>query len=266
MSGFLHAPFLPIWRHRRLLRRALVSELRQKYAGTLLGIAWLVIAPLALMTLYAVVYLFIFRIRPPGMSGPDYLLFIFSGLIPFLGFNEALASGSASLSAHRAVLLNTVFPAELIPLRAVLAAQLQTAVGLALLAAAALALGHASVALLFLPVVWGLLVLFAAGLAWVASLAQLVVRDLQQALTYLTMALLIVSPIGYTPDMAPGALRLLVWMNPLSYFVIGFHEATVYGRLPSAPVLAVMAALGLASVAAGYWVFARAKRAILDHA
>lgn len=266
MIRFLGAPFVPAWRHRRLLGRTLAGEARQKFAGTLLGLAWLVVAPLALMGLYAVVYLHVFNIRPPGMNGPDYLLFIFSGLIPFLGFTEALASGSASLAAHRAVLLNTVFPAELIPLRAVLVAQLQTAVGLALVAAASLALGRGSAALLFLPVAWALLVLFVAGLVWLTSLAQLVVPDVRQALTYVAIALLIVSPIAYTPEMAPGRVQLLVWANPLSYFVIGFQEAAVYGRLPSPGVLAAMTALGLGSVCFGYWAFARAKLAILDHA
>jgi lipopolysaccharide transport system permease protein len=266
MIRILGAPFVPAWRHRRLLGRALGSEVRQKYAGSLLGLAWLAVAPLALMALYAVVYLYIFRVRPPDMSGPDYLLYIFSGLIPFLGFTEALAGGTASLSTNRAVLLNTVFPAELIPLRAVLAAQLQTAVGLALVAVAALALGRGGAALLFLPVIWALLVLFTAGLAWLTSLAQLVARDVQQALTFVAMALLTVSPIGYTPEMAPPAVQLLVWANPLSYFVIGFHDAAVYGRLPAPAVLAGMIALALGSVGAGYWVFARAKRAILDHA
>lgn len=266
MIGLLRAPFVPAWRHRRLLWRALAGELRQKYAGSLLGMGWIVAAPLLLMALYAVVYLYVFRVQPPGMSGPDYVLFIFSGLIPFLGFTEALAGGTASLAANRAVLLNTVFPAELIPLRAVLAAQLQTAIGLALVTAAALAMGHASPALLFLPVAWALLVLFVAGLAWLTSLAQLVVRDVQQALTYLTMALLIASPIGYSPDMAPPALRLLVWANPLSYFVVGFHEAAVFGRLPALPVIVAMFTLGLGSAALGYWAFGRAKRAVLDHA
>ena len=266
MMRALAAPFVAPWRHRRLLQRSLRGELRQKYAGSVLGLAWLVAAPLILMTLYAVVYLYIFRVRPPGMSGADYLLYLFAGLIPCLGFTESLNAGTASLAANRAVLLNTVFPAELIPLRAVLAAQLQTLVGLSLVTATAIVLGHASPALLFLPVAWALLAMFTAGLAWLTSLAQLVARDVQQALTYVSVALLILSPIGYTPEMAPGAAQLLVWLNPLSYFVIGFQEAALHGRVPAPGILAVMALLGFGSLAFGYWVFARAKRAIVDHA
>jgi lipopolysaccharide transport system permease protein len=251
MMRALVAPFLAPWRHRRLLQRSLRGELRQKYAGSVLGAAWLVAAPVVLMTLYAVVYLYIFRVRPPGMSGTDYLLYLFAGLIPCLGFTESLNAGTASLSANRAVLLNTVFPAELIPLRAVLAAQLQPLVGLALVAVAALALGRASPALLFLPVAWALLAMFTAGLAWLTSLGQLVARDVQQTLAYVSIALLIVSPIGYTPEMAPGAARLLVWLNPLSYFVIGFHDAALYGRLPARGVVAVLALLVFGSLAFG---------------
>src|SRR5204862_4762357 len=48
------------------------------------------------------------------------------------------------------------------------------------------------------------------GVAWPLSLANLVLRDIQQVLTFLCTALMIVSPIAFAPESAPGPLKLLV--------------------------------------------------------
>ena len=41
------------------------------------------------------------------------------------------------------------------------------------------------------------------GVVWGFSIANLVVKDVQQMIGYIVMVLLIVSPIAYTPDMVP---------------------------------------------------------------
>ena len=100
-----------------------------------------------------------------------------------------------------------------------LAAQGTAGVGFALAIAGGFYLGRGSWVLLLVPLFWILQILFVTGLAWVLSLASLVLRDVQQLLAFVMVALLIASPIAYTPEMAPGLLKLLVYVNPLSYFV-----------------------------------------------
>jgi lipopolysaccharide transport system permease protein len=263
---FLTGPYLSLYRYRDVLLRTLRSEFRLKYAGSALGAAWYVLAPLMLMGLYAVVYLAIFKVRPASMTGTDYVLYVFSGLIPFLGFSDSLASGSASLARNKAVLLSTVFPAELAPLRAVCVSQGAAAVGLALTVTLALGLGKLSPALMLLPLVWLALALFVSGIVWVLALASLVIRDIQPALAIASLALLIASPIGYTPDMVPRALAPLLYLNPLSSYVISFQDIIVFGRAPDPVVLAMAVALGILSFSFGYWVFQKAKRVFFDYA
>jgi len=76
--------------------------------------------------------------------------------------------------------------------------------GLVLVAGLALATGHPLRGLLLLPFVLVLQIMFTCGVAWPLSLANLVLRDVQQMLTFLCTALMIVSPIAYSPDSAPG--------------------------------------------------------------
>ena len=74
-----------------------------------------------------------------------------------------------------------------------------------------------------------------AGVCWVFSLVNLVFKDIQQVLSYVTIILLVASPIAYTPDMLPAQLRLLIYLNPLAYFVVSFQSLIVLGELPPWP-------------------------------
>ncbi len=266
MLGFLTNPFAVIARHRGLLARTTATEVRRKFAGSLMGTFWMVMSPIILMSLYALIYLVIFRIQPTAMSATDYVLYILCGLIPFLGFMEALNTGSSSLSLNKAMLLNTVFPSELVPVRVVLAAQAPTAVGLVVIVALALALAKYSATLLLVPVIWLFLVLFVTGIVWMLSLVSVVLRDIQHVLVFTSIVLLIASPIAYTVDMAPGPMKVVVYANPLSYFLIALHETVVFGRVPTVEILGAVVLLGLIAFGGGYWVFQKAKGVFFDYA
>lgn len=255
-----------IMAYRRPLWRTTVSELRQRYAGSAMGLFWVVLAPGLLLALYACVFIYIYKTIPEGMDTMTYLIRLFAGLLPFLAFSDGLVNGSSAVSSNRAVLLNTVYPAELVPLRAVLSGHAVAALGLVLVAVLALATGHPLRGLLLLPVVLVLQIMFVCGVAWPLSLANLVVRDVQQALTFLCTALMIVSPIAYAPDSAPGPLKLLVYLNPVSYFVLTAQSLVATGSLPPANVVVVMIALSVGAFLIGFRLFQRGKLAFWDYA
>jgi lipopolysaccharide transport system permease protein len=241
-------------------------ELRSLYAGSLLGLFWVVVGPIVLLSLYAVIYIFIFRIRPTTLSQGMYVLHIFSGLVPFMAFSASLFAGSTSLSLNKQVLLNTVFPAELVPLRAVLVNSVTIVSGLAVVCLLGAFLGQLSAWVLLLPLIIVLQVMFVAGLVWILSLANLVLRDIQPILTFVLLALLIATPIAYTPDMIPGGLAPIIWCNPLAYFVMSYQYALVLQTMPPIHIAAAALIAGVTSFGFGYWVFQRAKLVMFDYA
>lgn len=253
-----------IWSRRGILLRTSFLEIRSRYAGSLLGLSWVFLGPILLMAIYAAVYLVIFRVRPADLEPFQYVLFIMSGLVSFLGFNEALQAGTGSLNAHREALLGTVFPPELIPVRAVLNSSLTMVVGLAVIAAVAIVTGQGSWTLLLVPVVVLLQLMFCIGATWMLALANLILRDIQQVLNYLAMLLMIGSPIAYTPAMIPSSIRSIIYLNPLSYFVISLQELILFGRLPPWEIVAGALTLGIGFFSLGYVVFRKAKAALLD--
>jgi lipopolysaccharide transport system permease protein len=265
-AGRRRNPFATIAAYRALLLQTTVTEIRQRYAGSTMGLLWVALAPGILLALYACTFTFIFKVRPEGIGTVAYLLQLFSGLLPLLGFSEGLISGAGALVANRAVLLNTVYPAELVCLRAVLSSHVVAGFGFIFVMAAALLLGRVGWALMLVPLVFALQLMFVCGLAWPLALASLVLRDVQQLLTFVCTALMIASPIAYTPEAAPGPLQLLVYINPLSYFILTFQELIVYGRLPPAAIVLAVLVLSFGPYVIGFRLFQRAKHAFWDYA
>lgn len=251
--------------HFALLWRVSRSELRSRYAGSVLGIGWAVLTPLLMLGIYALVYSVILRVRVPGLTTPMYVLYIFSGLVPYLTTAEALGASVSSVAATKAVWSNTVFPVDLAPAKAVLLSQLPMAVGFATIVVALAALGQWHWTLLLLPLVWLLHAIALVGLTWVLALISLIFRDLQNVIGLLLMIIMIASPIAYTPAMVPGKLRLILILNPFAYFVGAYQHVVVMGTVPPLVDSLVLVAISLGLFGFGGWFFARAKPVMLDY-
>lgn len=241
------------------------NEIAARYAGSLLGSAWVLLWPLLLLSVYAVVYLFVFNVSVTGLSQGQYVLYIFAGLVPYLSTAEAISLGVGSVVANKAVLNSTVFPIDLVPAKAVLSAQATMLAGLAVTLAGGALVGTLGWATLALPVLLALHALGLLGLVWMLSLLYVIFRDLAHLMNLLLMVLLVGSPIAYTPAMVPGSLKAFVLLNPLAYVLTAYQEILVMDHLPSPGRGAVLIVLCLGSFALGGFVFARAKRVVVDY-
>ena len=86
--------------HRGILWRVTRNELAARYAGSLIGMRWVILYPLVVIAIYAVVYLLIFRVQVPNLSPAQYVLHVIAGLSPFLMTSEALSAGVSSVVAN----------------------------------------------------------------------------------------------------------------------------------------------------------------------
>ena len=256
--------FLELWKYRRILIATSWTDIQSRYRGTFLGMGWTVIYPITFLSLYAIVYLLIFKIRLPNYAPFDYVLVIFSGLIPFLGFSESLSTGVGSVVANRGLIRNTMFPIELIPVKAVLASSVTMVVGLAMLLLT-LWTRHAILpSQALIPVVLVLQLLFTIGIIWLLSALNVFFKDLGQMIGVLILFLMLVSPIAYTQDMIPESLMPLMYPNPLFYMVMLYRDAIVLGTIPLG-LLGVFTLIALATFFTGYHVFHRLKSMFADY-
>jgi lipopolysaccharide transport system permease protein len=259
-----HSAFY-LFSHGRLLWRITATELSARYAGSILGLGWALLAPLLILGLYTATYTMILRVQVEGLTPLEYTLMIFAGLVPFLSTAEALNQGVGSVVASKALLSNTVFPIDLAPVKAVLLSQVVMTVGMIALTAGLCVTGLIHSTVVLLPVIWAMQMLALTGIVWILSLLNVVLRDLQMMMAVVTMTLMIASPIAYAPDAVPPSLRFLLVLNPFAWFVTAYQEVLVFGHwLSPTHWLALVACAGLMFGLGGYF-FSSMKKAIVDH-
>jgi lipopolysaccharide transport system permease protein len=264
LSDLRRLRLVPLYRARIL--NGTLQDVRQRYLGSVIGMGWAVLFPLLQLSIYAGLYTFIFKVRPSGLTEMDYVLLVFSGMVPLMAFNDALMGAITSLSVHKSMLLNTSFPVDLIPLRSALAAHIPQLSGLLITLLLGFALGRTSwQAILLVPLFWVLLLMFAIGIGWVLSLLTLVARDIQHGIGLVLMTSMILSPFAYTPEMVPAAMKPIIYINPLSYFVLTFQKLICYGTVPTPLLLVGTTLLGMGAFVTGFIVFQRGKKVFFDY-
>ncbi|MCZ8106031.1 MAG: ABC transporter permease [Burkholderiales bacterium] len=256
---------LPIT-HRRPFLRTLRQELLQRYAGSVGGWLWYVIAPLLFLVFYASIYLMIFKIKPANITPQIYVLYIFSGLISFLAFSEGLSSATNSLAQNRSILLNAVFPIELLPIRSALASHISAIAGFGIACLVSAGLGLASPAMLLLPVILFLQVTFLAGIACFLAPLALILKDIPEIIRFVTMLLLVISPIAYFPSEASSTVQLLVKMNPLAHFIIAYQQILVFSQFPELSFLLVMVLISFSCYVLGFAFISKIKPIVGEYA
>ena len=262
----MQSPFRLIWSNRKTLWAVTWTEVRQKYSGSVLGIAWLLLHPLLFLAMYSGIYLWVLKIRVPELSNGGYVLLVFSGLVPYLHFAETLQQSAQSFAQNSSVARSGVFPFELIPVKTVWVTFASHLALVGVLVLFFVAGGRASPAkLLWLPAAVLLQYLLAQGFAWMLAALGAVVKDLVPALSLFCLFLLFASPVAFTPGMIPLPWRWLVWLNPLAY-PIAAYRAALFGDFSIHPaVLAAGIAASLAAFVGGFAFFRKVEDVLADY-
>jgi lipopolysaccharide transport system permease protein len=248
---------------RDLLLRSIMVEIRAQHAGTVLGMTWIILGPFLLLSLYALIYAVVFDVRLPNFSRSEYVLNVFSGLVLFIAFSQAMSAATTSLSKEQKLIFSN-FPSEFIPTKAVVVSYLVLLPATVFVVLGDVVFSHPTWHLLLLPVVAVLQLAFSIGIGCLLSLLGLVMRDIAFLIQYIVIALLVVTPIAYTPDMIPAKIKPLLYLNPLYYYVSANQHLILMNDFP--PVYEVLIGLGLTATMFifGVWVFKRARIAMMD--
>lgn len=242
-----------IWRHRSLLRELITRDIQNRYAGSLAGVFWALLHPIAMLAVYAVVFEYVFSVRVPNaLPNQPYVLFVATALWPWLAFAEALSRSTVSIQNQSALVKKVAFPHELIVYSAVLSSFMVQVSGF-IIVLIVLRLFGFSIELWALPVVViGLiaLVLLATAVGLVLSALQVFVRDVEQILTQVMNVLFYATPILYPMASVPHWMASVMQWNPLVH-VLEAIRATLLGT--RAPVFVTIGVALLGSCFALYF-------------
>src|SRR6476620_7333544 len=163
---------------RTLLIQLVIREFAKRFVGSAGGWLWGVIHPLVMLDSWTFVFQICMKQEPPpGEVTNNYTVFLFSGFLPWLLFQETVTRSATSLLENANLITKTVFPSEILPVSIFLSSLLSHLLSLILAFAAILYwVGAISPMALLLPVYMFLLGMFAVGMGWIVASLQVYLR------------------------------------------------------------------------------------------
>jgi lipopolysaccharide transport system permease protein len=244
-------------RNRALLRNFYRRELGSRYLGSITGLAWALLHPLALLAVYHFVFTTVFRTG--GFAGQSFLAFVAVALWPWLAAQEALQRGAVALTSYAGLIRKVAFPHELIIYASVAATLTLHLAGYVTVLVVLRAFGEPidlSGLVLAVPLCL-VMALAVTGLTLALAALQVFVRDVEHVLMPVLMILMYLTPILYPLALVPESVRPWVAANPFGWLVGRLRDAVLDGRLAPQPQDALALAVAILLFAAGRWVFRR---------
>lgn len=262
---------LQILRFRGLLLTLTSRELKARYRGSVLGFLWSLANPLLLLAVYTFVFSVVFQPRAAGAD--PYALFIVTGLFPWIWTSASVLEGSMSLLANSGLIRKAVFPAELLPMVAVLSNLVHFLFAIPIVAVAVVAgrlLGYSvgGPGALLLPAIVLLHLLMISGLALGASALTVHFKDVRDLLANLLTLLFFLTPVLYPLD-SIRHLPLVWWvvrLNPFTPFILAYQQTLFHGTFPDALLWTQMALVALAFWTLGAGLFERLRETLVEAA
>jgi lipopolysaccharide transport system permease protein len=110
----------------------------------------------------------------------------------------------------------------------------------------------------FVPVLV-LQILFTVGMCFILSTATVFYRDIRHFTEIFLMLLFWLTPIIYNIQTVPDSLKTVLYMNPLSYFILAYQDVLYRNTFLSLDRLMVLAVLTFLSLGLGYSLFLMCK-------
>jgi|RhiMetdeSRZDD1v2_1073273.scaffolds.fasta_scaffold02721_4 lipopolysaccharide transport system permease protein len=244
-------------RNRELVWELTHREVMQPQANHFLGRYWLFMHPaLSILVLFSVFY-FIYPTRLESMNGRGFVVYLLSGLIPWVVISELMARACPLIRANANLVKQIVFPLETLVIKTVLASLFVQLV-MSAVVFVILFITSTAVSPSFLPLWIAALVIqsvFMIGLTLILASITPFVPDTEDLVSLIARAGLFLAPVLYVPTMFSPSVWRLFYLNPFSYMVWIHRDALFYQTITSSTVWAVAIFMSGSLLVIGAWLF-----------
>ena len=247
-----------LWRYRGFIAGNVEREFRLRYTGSVLGVAWNLLQPLALVLVYVLVFTEVMRARLPGGGGDayDYSLYVLAGMLVWLPFSEIIGRCVNLFIDNANLLKKAAFPRVTLLASAILSSLVNLGLIALVFALVLVAIGRFPglvVLTLLAPIT--VMVVLAAGLGILLGTLNVLFRDVGQFTSIALQFWFWLTPIVYPLGVLPERFRVIAARNPLSPLVDAFQSVFLHARAPDWAALGIVAVMAIAVFALGYALF-----------
>jgi ABC-type polysaccharide/polyol phosphate export permease len=246
-----------LWESRDIVFTLAERDIRAQYKQATLGLLWALIAPLAMLGIFTIIFS---RTKQLGIPGIPYPIFAYIGILCWTFFSQALSTGGTTLMSNHDLMSKTQFPRECFPLETILVTTVNTVISFIPLGVLLILYGYSprlptSLWILLLIVIE---VLFTVGITLGVSALIIQMRDLAQVLPIVIQLGLFATPVIWQFKRIPGKWQYVYgFISPLGPVIDDARRAMLLGLNPvPGPLLAAIAGTAC-YVYFGYRVFKR---------
>lgn len=246
-------------KHLFLFEELVKRDFKQKYKGTVMGMAWSVLSPLLTLLVMKLVFGVIF-----ARGRENYTTYLFAGTIFFNFFKEATKGGMSALTGNSSIFTKINVPKYLFLLSKNVSAIINFGLTLVLFFIFA-AIDGVTFGWHFLLIVYPILYLitFNIGVGLVLSAMYIFFRDTKYLYDVFTLLLHYCSAIFYYVDSYPANLQSIFLINPV-YLPIKYVRLIVLdGTIPSLQFHLLMLAWAAVVVGIGALIYKKCNHKFL---
>lgn len=242
-----------IWRYRQFIYSCVKREFQTKYKGSVLGISWAVLHPLAIIFVYTVIFSTIMKNKLVGMGDVPfaYSLYLCSGVLTWGLFTETVTRCTNIFLDNANLIKKVSFPRICLPIIAVVSSLVNFFIAFFIFIMFLLVINKFPyeyfVAFLIVLLIQ---TIFSITLGVGLGVLNVFFRDIGQLLAMVMQFWFWFTPIVYPIAIIPIRLQWLLKFNPMYHIIKGYQDIFVYNQWPNFINLGIVV---LISILIGMW-------------
>lgn len=258
--------FKALWAFRGFVASSVKREFQSKYRNSVLGAAWTVLNPLAMIVVYTVIFSQVMQARLPGMDKTfAYSIYLCAGMLTWSLFAEITGRAQNIFIENANLIKKLNFPRLCLPITVVVSATLNFAILFGLFTLFLLISGNFPgwVYLALIPVL-GIQIVFAIGLGIGIGVLNVFFRDVGQFFSLFIQFWFWFTPIVYPVAILPERLRPLMMLNPMASLASAYQTILVRGQWPDWQALWPVAIVATVLCLLGFHLFRKLAAEMVD--
>ncbi len=255
-----------VWGYRGFIWGSVKREFQSRYRNSMLGAAWTVLNPLAMIVVYTVIFSQVMKAKLPGVDNDfAYSIYLCAGVLSWGLFAEITGRAQNVFLEHANLIKKINFPRICLPVIVVLNASMNFAIIFGLFLAFLVLSGNfpGMNALALIPVL-AIQIVFSIGLGIVIGVLNVFFRDVGQFFAVLLQFWFWFTPVVYTAAILPKAVQPFVAMNPMTPLIGAYQDILVHGLWPNWDSLLFPLLTGLVLCVFGMRLFRKRAGEIVD--
>lgn len=255
-----------LWAYRGFVFGSVGREFQSKYRNSILGVAWTILNPLAMVIVYTVIFSSVMQAKLPGIDDTfAYSIYLCAGIFTWGLFAEITGRGQNVFLENANLLKKLSFPRLCLPVIVVFNALLNFGIIFGLFLLFLLLTGRLpGLVLLALIPVLIIQVAFAAGLGVTLGVLNVFFRDVGQFFGIVLQFWFWFTPIVYPITIIPENFRGLLLLNPMMPIIGAYQTILVNGRWPDWQSMLPVALLGLLFCMLAIYLFRKRSGEMVD--